>query len=346
MRALLAWGWTPSASRSSSRTRTSTTPASRASSRRREGAWSFPRGCWPTCGALPCPRGARPWWRAFARRASLPPRRPSLPTSSGTTRATSRPSESPSRRSPRAGRSPAAAGGLRWFPRPVTRRAVRALGAGHPHGVSRRRGALPVLHVHRLLDEGEDPIGEQVATLRRLAGRAVAHAFMGHGLQDGELAERCEKNAQHHERRSARALAAICEKPGQTGRELVPAMGWRVRPADWSETPALTRWFLVLREHRAPRPPRGDRRRPPRARRRRRESLLRCGTVGSSGRLGVSPGSALRGTSLRSTEAPSATHPPRSERRRRGRLARGARRATSMPRFTDGFGAWRAGDIP
>lgn len=94
-------------------------------------------------------------------------------------------------------------------------------------------------------EEGTDPIGEQIATLRRLAGRGVEHAFMGHGLQTGELAARCEKNAQHHERRSARVLAAICEKPGQTGRELVPAMGWRVRPADWDETPALMRWFLA-----------------------------------------------------------------------------------------------------
>lgn len=94
-------------------------------------------------------------------------------------------------------------------------------------------------------DEGEDPIGEQVATLRRLAGRGVTYAFMGHGLQDGELAERCEKNAQHHERRSARALAAIRETPGRAGFELVPAMGWRAPFDHWSETPALTRWFLV-----------------------------------------------------------------------------------------------------
>lgn len=94
-------------------------------------------------------------------------------------------------------------------------------------------------------DEGEDPIGEQIATLRRLAERGVEHAFMGHGLQEGELAARCEKNADHHRRRSARALAAIRETPGRAGFELVPAMGWRVPFDHWSETPALTRWFLV-----------------------------------------------------------------------------------------------------
>ncbi|MBM6774898.1 MBL fold metallo-hydrolase [Olsenella profusa] len=94
-------------------------------------------------------------------------------------------------------------------------------------------------------DEGEDPIGEQVATLRRLARRGVEHAFMGHGLQRGTLAERCEENAAHHERRSARALDAVALGPGRTGRELMPAMGWRALDGGWDELPALTRWFLA-----------------------------------------------------------------------------------------------------
>ena len=92
---------------------------------------------------------------------------------------------------------------------------------------------------------GEDPIGEQMATLRSLAARGIEHAFMGHGLQEGSVAERCLANLGHHERRSARALAAIRERPGQTGFELVPAMGWRAPFDHWDETPALTRWFLV-----------------------------------------------------------------------------------------------------
>lgn len=93
--------------------------------------------------------------------------------------------------------------------------------------------------------EGEDPLGEQLATLRRLAERGIAHAFMGHGLQEGGVAERCLDNVGHHERRSARALAAIREEPGRTGYELVPAMGWHAPLERWAETPALTRWFLV-----------------------------------------------------------------------------------------------------
>ncbi|WP_455136621.1 MBL fold metallo-hydrolase [Thermophilibacter sp.] len=93
--------------------------------------------------------------------------------------------------------------------------------------------------------EGEDPMGEQIASLRRLAGMGIGHALLGHGMQDGDVAARCEKNAAHHERRSARALAAIRERPGQTGAELMWAMGWRVRPGDWASTPALTRWFLA-----------------------------------------------------------------------------------------------------
>ena len=93
--------------------------------------------------------------------------------------------------------------------------------------------------------EGEDAIGAQVATLRRLAGLGIGRAFLGHGLQEGDVAERCEANAAHHERRSARALAAVRERPGRTGRELVGAMGWRACSEGWSALPALTRWFLA-----------------------------------------------------------------------------------------------------
>ena len=93
--------------------------------------------------------------------------------------------------------------------------------------------------------EGEDAIGTQLSTLRRLAEMDVEHAFLGHGLQEGGVAERCLANVAHHERRSARALAAIRETPGGTGYELVPAMGWRAPFDHWAETPALTRWFLV-----------------------------------------------------------------------------------------------------
>ena len=93
--------------------------------------------------------------------------------------------------------------------------------------------------------EGEDPIGKQIATLSNLAEMGVEHAFMGHGLQEGGVSERCSANIAHHERRSARALAAIRETPGSTGYELVPAMGWHAPFDRWAETPALTRWFLV-----------------------------------------------------------------------------------------------------
>lgn len=93
--------------------------------------------------------------------------------------------------------------------------------------------------------EGEDAIGAQIGSLRRLAGLGIERAFLGHGLQDGDVAARCEKNAAHHEYRSARALAAIRERPGQTGRELVHAMGWRACSVEWGAIPALTRWFLA-----------------------------------------------------------------------------------------------------
>ena len=93
--------------------------------------------------------------------------------------------------------------------------------------------------------EGEDPMGEQIATLGRLAERGIEHALMGHGLQQGSVSERCQQNAAHHERRSARALEAIRRGPGRSGRELVPEMGWHAPFEHWAQTPALTRWFLA-----------------------------------------------------------------------------------------------------
>ena len=91
----------------------------------------------------------------------------------------------------------------------------------------------------------DDALGDQLSTLRHLADMGVEHAFLGHGVQEGVLAERCQGNIAHHERRSARALAAVGERPGSTGRELVPALGWHVPFETWEKVPALTRWFLV-----------------------------------------------------------------------------------------------------
>ena len=91
----------------------------------------------------------------------------------------------------------------------------------------------------------DDALGDQLSTLRHLADMGVEHAFLGHGVQEGVLAERCQGNIAHHERRSARALAAVGERPGSTGREVVPALGWHVPFETWEKVPALTRWFLV-----------------------------------------------------------------------------------------------------
>lgn len=93
--------------------------------------------------------------------------------------------------------------------------------------------------------EGQDAIGAQIGSLRRLASLGVEHAFLGHGLQDGDVTQRCEANAAHHERRSARALAAVAAAPGSCVRELMPSLGWRLDFGEWDATPALTRWFLA-----------------------------------------------------------------------------------------------------
>ena len=91
----------------------------------------------------------------------------------------------------------------------------------------------------------EDALGDQLATLGKVADMGIEHAFLGHGLQEGVLADRCLGNVAHHERRSSRALAAVGEHPGSTGRQLVPALGWHVPFETWGQLPALTRWFLV-----------------------------------------------------------------------------------------------------
>lgn len=94
--------------------------------------------------------------------------------------------------------------------------------------------------------EGEaDSLGDQMDTLRRMADMSIGHAFLGHGLQEGDLGERCLANLEHHQARSARALAAVGERPGASGFELVRALGWRVDFERWEDLPALTRWFLV-----------------------------------------------------------------------------------------------------
>ena len=94
--------------------------------------------------------------------------------------------------------------------------------------------------------EGEaDSLGDQMDTLRRMADMGIEHAFLGHGLQEGDLGERCLANLEHHQARSDRALAAVGERPGATGFELVSALGWRVDFEHWEDLPALTRWFLV-----------------------------------------------------------------------------------------------------
>lgn len=91
----------------------------------------------------------------------------------------------------------------------------------------------------------EDALGDQLATLGKVADMGIEHAFLGHGLQEGVLADRCLGNVAHHERRSSLALAAVGEHPGSTGRQLVPALGWHVPFETWGQVPTLTRWFLV-----------------------------------------------------------------------------------------------------
>lgn len=91
----------------------------------------------------------------------------------------------------------------------------------------------------------EDSLGDQLATLDRVASMGIERAFLGHGGQEGPLADRARANIAHHERRSARALAAVGDRPGSTGFELVPALGWHAPFDRWEEVPALTRWFLV-----------------------------------------------------------------------------------------------------
>ena len=130
--------------------------------------------------------------------------------------------------------------------------------------------------------EGDDPIAEQVLTLRAFAARGVEHAFMGHGLQGGEFAKRCSPTLPIT---SAAAPAPWRPSGGAW------ADGLRAGPGDGMARPVrpLVRdpgaHAVVprLRERGAPRPSRGDGRRPPRARRSRREPLLCRRAVGRGG---------------------------------------------------------------
>lgn len=90
-----------------------------------------------------------------------------------------------------------------------------------------------------------DSLGDQLDSLAKLEAMGIEQAFLGHGLQEGDLSRRCRGNIAHHERRSARALKAAEAHPGATSFELMPALGWRAPFERWAEVPALTRWFLV-----------------------------------------------------------------------------------------------------
>lgn len=91
----------------------------------------------------------------------------------------------------------------------------------------------------------DDPLGDQLQTLENIANMGIEHAFLGHGVQKGNLAERCRENIAHHERRLERTKLAVKERPGSTARELAPALGWRVPFDRWEEVPAITRWFIM-----------------------------------------------------------------------------------------------------
>ncbi len=93
--------------------------------------------------------------------------------------------------------------------------------------------------------EVPDSLGDHLRSLGKLADMGIEQAFLGHGEQQGSIAERARANIAHHEKRSARALAAIREDPGRTARELTAGMGWRaVGAGGLDAVPLATRWFL------------------------------------------------------------------------------------------------------
>lgn len=91
----------------------------------------------------------------------------------------------------------------------------------------------------------EDPLGDQLNSLKKLANMGIEHAFLGHGAQEGDVSERCRANIAHHERRLERVQRAVGERPGSTAFELAPSLGWRVPFDRWEEIPAITRWFIM-----------------------------------------------------------------------------------------------------
>jgi glyoxylase-like metal-dependent hydrolase (beta-lactamase superfamily II) len=56
---------------------------------------------------------------------------------------------------------------------------------------------------------GADPIGEYLASLRKVAALDALEALPGHGYRFTGLAERCEVTAAHHERRTAEVAAVL-----------------------------------------------------------------------------------------------------------------------------------------
>lgn len=91
-----------------------------------------------------------------------------------------------------------------------------------------------------------DALGLHLQSLRKLGELGIQRAFLGHGEQEGSIAERAEANIAHHERRSARAIKAIREQPGRCACELFRDLGWHAIGAGGLDAvPLLTRWFIA-----------------------------------------------------------------------------------------------------
>ena len=102
-------------------------------------------------------------------------------------------------------------------------------------------GITPHVVAHR---ESQDPLGEHLSSLRRLASMKLKTAHPGHRNPIGDPAVRALELVRFHEDRLNEILGLIKERP-RTGYEVARGVKWRVRYESWDQYPPVERFFAI-----------------------------------------------------------------------------------------------------
>lgn len=102
-------------------------------------------------------------------------------------------------------------------------------------------GITPHVTLH---DWGTDPLGDYLASLRRIIELAPSIAYPGHRDPITDPAGRAGEIIEHHRSRLGEVLELLKQRP-MTGYEVAQRIRWRTRYTSWQEYPAPERFFAM-----------------------------------------------------------------------------------------------------